>query len=187
MIRRTLIGLLAICPLASCGSNEQPVAPEPEHVVEQPDPDAVIRAAAEDGVRNALKDPDSAKFRQVGVYRAQKLVCGQVNSKNSFGGYSGFQDFVIDGDTLYMADMHPRETERGIKKCTKVHMAEMQADMAATEIDTKKVLRDGIANVRRMISDARTNKDFTPEIRDKLIHDLEQQLAEMERDQRAAS
>lgn len=47
-----------------------------------------------------LKDPSSAQFR--GVYFNQgadgiPMTCGEVNSKNSFGGYGGFQKFVSAG------------------------------------------------------------------------------------------
>jgi hypothetical protein len=49
-----------------------------------------------------LKDPDSAKFRNVYVLEiASKdgkplcyAVCGQVNAKNSYGGYNGFGWFI---------------------------------------------------------------------------------------------
>lgn len=54
-------------------------------------------AAVEGGIREDLKDPDSAKFSG---FRATKepnagmvTVCGFVNSKNSFGGYAGKQLF----------------------------------------------------------------------------------------------
>ncbi|MBV5329429.1 MAG: hypothetical protein JZU65_17695 [Chlorobium sp.] len=47
-----------------------------------------------------LKDPSSAKFR--GVYFHQgadgiPMTCGEVNSKNSFGGYGGFHRFFSAG------------------------------------------------------------------------------------------
>lgn len=44
-----------------------------------------------------LKDPDAAKFRNVfavGTDKGGVLVCGQVNSRNSFGGYTGFGGFM---------------------------------------------------------------------------------------------
>ena len=31
------------------------------------------------------------------------VVCGEVNSKNGFGGYSGFQRFIAAGDVPDMA------------------------------------------------------------------------------------
>ncbi|WP_132470439.1 hypothetical protein [Novosphingobium sp. ST904] len=47
-------------------------------------------------VLRALKDPDSAKFedRLTHAFPKRGLVCGgQVNSKNSFGGYTGSQAY----------------------------------------------------------------------------------------------
>ena len=52
-------------------------------------------------VKSKLKDGDSAKFRNVYFIRGTKGIpvsCGEVNSKNSFGAYSGFQRFVSGGD-----------------------------------------------------------------------------------------
>jgi hypothetical protein len=54
-------------------------------------------------LRQSLKDPDSANFTDVVLYRDQigdddlaghYSLCGQVNAKNGFGGYSGPQGFV---------------------------------------------------------------------------------------------
>jgi len=43
-----------------------------------------------------LKDPDSAKFK--GLFTARDtFLCGEVNAKNSMGGYTGFQRFVTMG------------------------------------------------------------------------------------------
>ena len=51
------------------------------------------------GVRNVLKDPDSAIFGQIiaGALDASHtslMVCGWVNAKNSFGGYVGRTPFA---------------------------------------------------------------------------------------------
>ncbi|MDC5446163.1 hypothetical protein ACT4Y9_18345 [Acinetobacter baumannii] len=40
-------------------------------------------------VSEQLKDPESAEFRNV------KGVCGEVNAKNSYGGYTGFKRFIV--------------------------------------------------------------------------------------------
>jgi len=42
-------------------------------------------------VEQSLKDPDSAEFRD------QHGPCGYVNSKNSFGGYTGFKRYAYNG------------------------------------------------------------------------------------------
>ncbi|MFW2112531.1 hypothetical protein [Acinetobacter geminorum] len=40
-------------------------------------------------VKKELKDPLSAQFRDI------KGQCGYVNAKNSYGGYSGFEQFIV--------------------------------------------------------------------------------------------
>lgn len=59
----------------------------------------------------ALKDPDSAVFR--GVRRGQLAICGEVNSRNGFGGYTGYTRF-ISSVTLVVFEswMTPSEFEK---------------------------------------------------------------------------
>ena len=47
-------------------------------------------------IEDILKDADSAEFRDVFIsfYSDSPVTCGQVNAKNSFGGYAGFKDFI---------------------------------------------------------------------------------------------
>jgi len=57
-----------------------------------------IDDAARKQVKSALKDPDSAQFQNIRGYTFSGpgggyVVCGQVNGRNSFGGYTGFQPF----------------------------------------------------------------------------------------------
>lgn len=52
-------------------------------------------------VKLKLKDPESAQFRGVHARSGPEnlpVTCGEVNSKNSLGGYVGFQRFVSIGD-----------------------------------------------------------------------------------------
>ncbi len=49
-------------------------------------------------VLDLLKDPISAQFRNLLTYR-DKYFCGEVNAKNSMGGYSGFTRFMYLADT----------------------------------------------------------------------------------------
>lgn len=54
------------------------------------------RGDIENGIRQALKDPDSARFEGIRASQdAQGIirVCGFVNAKNSFGGFTGRQPF----------------------------------------------------------------------------------------------
>lgn len=45
-------------------------------------------------VSKHLKDPDSAEFRN------QSRLCGEVNAKNSFGGYIGFRRFIAANENM---------------------------------------------------------------------------------------
>lgn len=68
---------------------------------------------SQDGIRKRLKDPKSAQFRDSFFVTWNNIpaVCGWVNSKNSMGGYGGFQRFVAAGETITaleeeVADFH---------------------------------------------------------------------------------
>ena len=61
-------------------------------------------------VTHGLKDPDSAKFRSVKV--KWDTVCGEVNAKNSYGGYAGYRRFYsIDGKDLHMEESNFSEDQ----------------------------------------------------------------------------
>jgi hypothetical protein len=57
---------------------------------------------ADANLKALLKDPDSAKFRNVVVTRlsgGNLMLCGEVNSKNAFGAYTGFKGFIASPNT----------------------------------------------------------------------------------------
>lgn len=61
-------------------------------------------------IANSLKDPDSAKFR--GVKMKWGTVCGEVNAKNSYGGYAGYRRFyAIDGTDVHMEETRFSEAQ----------------------------------------------------------------------------
>lgn len=54
----------------------------------------------QEAVKTQLKDPRSAQFQGVYFNRGADnipMTCGEVNSKNSFGAYGGFQRFISAG------------------------------------------------------------------------------------------
>ncbi|MCL6248049.1 hypothetical protein M5F00_09260 [Acinetobacter sp. ANC 4945] len=55
---------------------------------EQHDKEISMQIDAKRALISVLKDPDSATIRN------QNGFCGEVNSKNSFGGYTGFRRFI---------------------------------------------------------------------------------------------
>lgn len=57
---------------------------------------------AEQAVLSQMKDPDSAKFKDVSVLTSPTgatYICGFVNGKNSFGGYNGYKQFIYTPST----------------------------------------------------------------------------------------
>lgn len=73
---------------------------------------------AEDVVKSQLKDPNSAIFQNTRVidYGSGKIVCGLVNSKNSYGGYVGSTPFVAGvDDTQIYQDSDTLTFNAGIK------------------------------------------------------------------------
>jgi len=66
-------------------------------------------------VSYGLKDPDSAKFRNVRFvkYNARTVVCGEVNAKNSYGGYVGFENFVAGLSSSQIISSNSYQTASG--------------------------------------------------------------------------
>lgn len=66
----------------------------------------------QDKIKSRLKDPDSAEFRNVFV-SSKYAVCGEVNAKNSIGGYTGFVRFISGGDMQVVeSDMAAGEMDK---------------------------------------------------------------------------
>lgn len=59
--------------------------------------DALLLESAKRVAVIGLKDPSSAQFRNLEVRKAGKsmAVCGEINAKNSYGGYVGFVKFYV--------------------------------------------------------------------------------------------
>jgi len=89
MMIRALTGMLAIGLAASAAASPEP-KPRPASAKEI----ALIRSSLDD----RLKDAESARFKDVLIYLrpgpdAIHSICGQVNSKNSYGAYAGYSPF----------------------------------------------------------------------------------------------
>jgi len=56
-------------------------------------------ARAKAAVTRDFKDPEGARYRNLGVYRSldkSLALCGEVNAKNSYGAYVGYKQFYAD-------------------------------------------------------------------------------------------
>lgn len=66
---------------------------------------------SKDAVRDRLRDPESAQFRNVQFFAGSgvPIACGEVNAKNAFGSYRGFERFIaagdVEGTTFLESDM----------------------------------------------------------------------------------
>jgi hypothetical protein len=59
---------------------------------------ATDNAIFQSAMKRALKDPSSAEVDDLRVYQApngNRMICGKVNGRNSFGGYAGFQTLMV--------------------------------------------------------------------------------------------
>ena len=66
-----------------------------------------------------LKDPASAQFRALKLIPGNDALCGQINAKNSFGGYVGFRAFsVTSAGTVYFS---PSDDVTRIQICNERH------------------------------------------------------------------
>jgi uncharacterized protein YceK len=71
-------------------------------------------SAAKAAVRSSLKDPGSAEFYDLYGAKDPKdetikvSYCGQVNAKNSYGGYVGRTPFIVLGDKALLWERRPK-------------------------------------------------------------------------------
>ncbi|CAG4924593.1 zinc-ribbon domain-containing protein [Paraburkholderia saeva] len=85
-------------PQATARQTATPTSSEDDDETKQ----MVWMERVKDAVKARLKDPDSAMFKNVFFSRGKDnipMTCGQVNSKNSFGGFVGFQRFISGGSS----------------------------------------------------------------------------------------
>jgi hypothetical protein len=103
--------------LAGCQTVSQP-GPPAATAEYKPLPDAQAMDAAKRALMAALKDPESARLGPMrrhnvtdAMGRRFDVVCGTVNSKNSFGGYTGAQPFAynLERGTILIAEGSMRE------------------------------------------------------------------------------
>jgi hypothetical protein len=88
---RFFVFALAATLLAGCVSTADHVAAQRVTLT------APQIAVAKEVVSHDLKDPNSAQFRNIYGFQYQgqdlTMVCGEMNAKNSYGGYGGFTYF----------------------------------------------------------------------------------------------
>jgi hypothetical protein len=111
----TAISVLIACTLLGQGcksaSVEQKPNPTPQTQATVTKPESHVLQALEETLKNRLTDPDSAEFRHLTLYRDPDstrgyTLCGEFNSKNRMGGFTGYRRFVSGG--LFEQPENPR-------------------------------------------------------------------------------
>ena len=112
-----LLVLVALSALTSCGKSKQQLAEEAKQreatvkmeAERKKAEEARIQAQAEERERKEkinkyreqllgnLKDPSSAQLRNLRMVTGEggEALCGEINGKNSYGGYIGFHPFAV--------------------------------------------------------------------------------------------
>lgn len=77
-----------------------------------------LMSKAMDAVRLRLRDPQSAQFRNVFLATGSTgitVTCGDVNAKNAFGGFIGYESFISDGMTVSKLASEFKSTKEFLK------------------------------------------------------------------------
>jgi hypothetical protein len=112
-----VIGVLIIFFLYSACSESSEEKERKKRMGTQQQKEYILNSRAQENVKSILKDPDSATFRNmVGS-------CGEVNSKNGFGAYTGFKRFMAPTPILIVIEdegqMDEEEFDKAWASCSK--------------------------------------------------------------------
>lgn len=95
--------LAALALAAGCSETAEDRAQRQKQVADR---EMIIEAKWR--LEQAARNPDSARTREVHMgaltYAGQKVVCGEFNGQNGFGGMSGFQRFMMIGGKVPLLD-----------------------------------------------------------------------------------
>jgi hypothetical protein len=79
---------------------------------------------AKQAVTRTLRDPDSAKFGPIfegNGSSGRKIICGFVNARNGYGGYTGMERFIyfVDTDSVGLpSGLAPSAVVSIVKECS---------------------------------------------------------------------
>ena len=59
--------------------------------------DPATLATVLEAVSDQLLDPGAAQFRHIRISKRPDMICGEINAKNGYGAYVGFQPFYSLG------------------------------------------------------------------------------------------
>ena len=80
--------------LAGCGPSEKQLKEEAERKAKEEESAKIEKLQSK--VRDGFNDPASTQFRNTKLLSSNNVLCGEVNSKNAYGGYVGFKRFAAN-------------------------------------------------------------------------------------------
>lgn len=101
----TVVGVVAFFSGHAWQNNQLQATPSTESEFDKLQ--ALYQERMQLAVRDQLKDPESAQFRNLQYYprvflgkngektAIEATLCGEVNAKNSYGGYTGYHSFFM--------------------------------------------------------------------------------------------
>ena len=94
-----------------------------------------------------LKDPDSAKYQDVTVRKrlGSVVFCGEVNSKNSFGGYVGWRGFIVTSGGFIQSGVEIQTEENQRKFLSTWNLLCAKSDLDDKPSLPKRIKRHGHA------------------------------------------
>lgn len=111
-----LVGLVQLATIGETVEKGEVASGPTEKTAEQMDRDRDYTRVyvTKEAIKRSLRDPDSARFGTVRVYRSggSPVVCGTVNARNGFGGYTGERPFMATEERLTM----PAEVTRAFQQ-----------------------------------------------------------------------
>ncbi len=106
--------------------------------------------AAKAIVVHDFKDPESARFRKIELrdFQGGKLVCGEVNGKNSYGAYVGYRKFLASNLHMMLRGASDIGKFKSEGRLTALDYACGSAIQESNEIDTNRCPPDVIERLR---------------------------------------
>lgn len=134
LVRRGILACAALVVVGAVVHTHYPPTQTPPTAAEQKVRDEAsiqqgAEMAAKAAVLSELRDPSSAVFEQVELL-SNGVVCGYVNARNGFGGYTGSQPFMF-GDPVGGLVMQERGGARFLRLWRTKCVEQSKADIAA--------------------------------------------------------
>jgi hypothetical protein len=86
---------------------------------------------AKRAITQNLKDPDSALFRDMFLSNKElPTLCGEMNAKNSYGGYVGYKKFFYNRIASHIDDPEPSRSNAHYQSLRRVYCGDRFADVA---------------------------------------------------------